>query len=66
MVANNHIFSNVIAMLNIRKTKILLFAQTALPESQFAAFKKLFLDELGERGLEGDLKKKLLDWNGRE
>jgi hypothetical protein len=44
----------VLSLLNIRKNKILLLAEAALPERQFAAFKKVFLDELGMRGFEGD------------
>lgn len=47
--------SAVLSLLNIRKNKILLLAEAALPERQFAAFKKVFLDELGMRGFEGDL-----------
>ena len=66
------LFQCVIGMLNARKNKVLLYAQTAMTEHQFIAFKKLFLDELGERGLERDLKPLLIekqhgmDGNGRE
>lgn len=42
-------------LLNTRKNRVLLYAQAALPQSQFAAFKKLFLDEFGRSGLEGQL-----------
>ena len=38
-----------------RKTRILDFAQMALQESQFKAFRKLFLDELGNSGFLSDL-----------
>lgn len=45
----------VLELLNMRKNKILLLAESALPESQFKAFRKLFLNELGDKGLEADL-----------
>lgn len=45
----------LLELLNARKTRILLYAQAALPQSQFDAFKKLFLDEFGRSGLEGQL-----------
>lgn len=45
----------IVELLNVRKNKVLLIAKTALPESQFLAFKKLFLDEFGMRGLESEL-----------
>jgi hypothetical protein len=35
---------------------VLLMAKAVLPESQFVAFRKLVLDEFGEKGLEGELK----------
>jgi hypothetical protein len=64
------ILSAITELLNARKNRILTIAQTALPDSQFQAFKKLFLDEFGQRGLEADLKKLLaqhgMEGNGRE
>lgn len=45
----------IVGLLNARKNRVLLYAQAALPEKQFAAFKKLFLDEFGLRGLESEL-----------
>jgi len=45
----------MLELLNARKNRVLLVAQAALPESQFSAFKKLFLDEFGRNGLEGEL-----------
>lgn len=39
--------------LNECRRKILLYAQSSLPESQFEAFRKLVLNELGKSGLEG-------------
>jgi hypothetical protein len=41
--------------LNARKNKALRIAEAALPESQFRAFRSLFLDEFGRSGLEEDL-----------
>ena len=37
--------------------RILTFAQAALPESQFKAFRKLVLDEFGNRGLASELER---------
>lgn len=42
-------------LINPHKNRILQVAQSALPESQFSAFKKLFLDEFGQKGLESEL-----------
>ena len=57
--------------LNMRKNRVLTIAQSSLPEHQFQAFKKLYLDEMGERGFETELKQLLekqdgLDRDGRE
>ena len=57
--------------LNTRKNRVLTIAQSSLPEHQFQAFKKLYLDEMDERGFETELKQLLekqdgLDRNGRE
>ena len=35
--------------------KVLLIAEACLPESQFKAYRKLILDEFGQRGLEKEL-----------
>ncbi len=58
-------------LLNMRKSRVLTIAQASLPEHQFQAFKKLYLDEMGERGFEKELKQLLekqagMDRNGRE
>jgi hypothetical protein len=42
-------------VLNVRKRRLLLFAEAALPQAQFQAFRKLVLDEMGHTGLEQDL-----------
>jgi|GEM_PF-949140 len=58
-----HLFEAVIALLNARKGKILTYAQVAMTEHQFKAFKSLFLDELGKNGLESELVKLLDEGN---
>lgn len=45
----------ILALLNPRKNRVLRYAEAALPESQFRAFRGLLLDELGREGLERDL-----------
>ena len=40
---------------NARKNRALRIAEAALPESQFRAYRSLFLDEFGRNGLEEDL-----------
>lgn len=40
---------------NARKNRALRFAEAALPESQYRAFRGLFLDEFGRNGLEREL-----------
>ncbi len=47
----------IVDALNARKNRVLLFAQAALPESQFQAFRKLFLGEFGRDGLERELER---------
>lgn len=49
--------ATLLDLLNARKNRVLLYAEAALPHSQFNAFKKLFLDEFGRSGLEGQLVK---------
>jgi hypothetical protein len=40
---------------NARKNRTLRYAEAALPESQYRAFRGLFLDEFGRNGLEQEL-----------
>jgi hypothetical protein len=47
----------IVDALNARKNRVLLFAQAALPESQYQAFRKLFLGEFGRDGLERELER---------
>ena len=49
----------IIGMLNERKSRLLLTAQVGLAGSQFEAFRKLLLDELGRNGFEKDLEEAL-------
>ena len=65
------LFIAIKQLINARKNRLLLLAQAALPEHQFQAFKKLLLDELGDRGLDGELKQLFekqhgMERNGRE
>lgn len=45
----------ILEVINTRKHRVLLVAQAALPEHQYRAFKTLFLDEFGQKGLETEL-----------
>ena len=63
--------SKLIEMINERKNMVLTVAESSLPESQFKAFRKFFLMQFGEKGLEGELQKiyteqHFHDRNGRE
>lgn len=49
--------SVLIKMINARKSKVLTLAEASMPPQQFRAFRKLFLGEFGEKGLEGELQK---------
>ena len=52
--------------LNVRKRRLLLFAEAALPPGQFQAFRKLVLEELGSMGLEQDLVRVMADIREKE
>ncbi len=45
----------VLTLLEARKNRVLTYAQIGLPEQQFRAFRKAFLDEFGKSGLESEL-----------
>lgn len=45
----------ILGLLNARKNRVLLVAQSSLPESQYKAFRQIFLDEFGKGGLEREL-----------
>ena len=53
-------------VLNVRKRRVLLFAEAALPQAQFQAFRKLVLEELGNTGLEQDLVRVVAEVRQRE
>ncbi len=44
-------------LINQRLNRVLLFAQSALGQNQFEAFRKLVLDEFGRSGLETELER---------
>lgn len=63
----------ILDAINASKNQVLLLAQAALPEHQFKAFRKLLLDEFGQKGLEKELariyaedRQQGRDRNGRE
>lgn len=58
-----HLLQLVLALLNARKSKILTYAQVAMTEHQFTAFRSLVLDELGKNGLESELERLLDEGN---
>ena len=41
--------------LNARKSRALRLAEASMPQSQFRAFRGVFLDEFGGNGYEGEL-----------
>ena len=47
--------ADIRALINRRKSKILLYAESSLAPGPYLAFRKLLLDELGNSGLEKDL-----------
>lgn len=61
----------LLELINARKNRALLLAEASLPESQYRAFRKLFLCEFGDKGLEGELQRiyaehRISGRNGRE
>lgn len=50
------------AEINARKSRVLRYAQAALPDSQFWAFRGLFLEEFGHSGLEGKVERIVADY----
>lgn len=65
MVSFN-ILTKIIELLNPHKNRVLTIAQSSLPQHQFQAFKKLFLDEMGDRGFEKELKQLLEKHSGMD
>ncbi len=62
MVVNN-LYQTCVALLNARKSRILTYAQVAMTEHQFKAFRSLVLDEFGKNGLESELNELLNEGN---
>lgn len=56
----------VVDLLNARKSKVLLIAEAALPQPQYLAFRKLFLNEFGHSGLEGELVRVITESRAKE
>jgi hypothetical protein len=52
----------ILDALDRRKRRLLLVAQTALPASQFEAFRKIVLDEFGKSGFQQELED-ALNWH---
>lgn len=49
------LLSVLLDALDRRKNRLLLVAQAALPTSQYEAFRKIVLDELGKSGFQQEL-----------
>ncbi|MBB3065770.1 hypothetical protein [Limibacillus halophilus] len=49
-------YKSILSLINHRKTRIIDLAQASLPPEQFQAFRKITLEEFGERGLIADLR----------
>lgn len=58
--------SEVLELLNARKNRVLLVAESSLPESQFKAFRQIFLNEFGKGGLEKELEKVIAEKQCKE
>lgn len=53
-------------LINIRMKRILMVAQSSLPESQFLAFRRIVLNEFGKSGLEKELARILAEKHHKE
>lgn len=49
------LLSALLDALDRRKNNVLLVAQAAMPDSQFQAFRKIVLNELGKSGFQQEL-----------
>lgn len=56
----------IVDLLNARKKQTLLFAQSSMTESQFKAFRRLFLNEFGKSGFEKELARVLAEKQRKE
>jgi hypothetical protein len=50
------------SVLNRRKNKLLLAAQSAMPAEQFESYRKQLLNELGNSGFRRELENELRKW----
>lgn len=68
MVSSGLIVELVGRLLNRRKNKLLLAAESAMPADQFRSYRKQVLNELGLSGflkdLHDELRKLFKDWQG--
>ena len=68
MVSSGLIVELVERLLNRRKNKLLLAAESAMPADQFRSYRKQVLNELGLSGflrdLHDELRKLFKDWQG--
>lgn len=60
------LYQVIIELLNARKNRVLLVAQSSLPESQYKAFRQIFLNEFGKGGLEKELEKVIAEKQHKE
>lgn len=60
------LYQVIIELLNARKNRVLLVAQSSLPESQYKAFRQIFLNEFGKGGLEKELERVLAEKQHKE
>lgn len=56
----------ILQLLNARKNRVLLVAQSSLPDSQYKAFRQIFLNEFGKGGLEKELEQVLAEKRRKE
>ena len=68
MVSSGLVIELVERLLNRRKNKLLLAAESAMPADQFRSYRKQVLNELGLSGflkdLHDELRKLFKDWQG--
>ncbi|PTQ78876.1 hypothetical protein C8R26_101192 [Nitrosomonas oligotropha] len=60
------LYQVIVELLNTRKNRVLLVAQSSLPESQYKAFRQIFLNEFGKGGLEKELERVIAEKQHKE
>lgn len=58
--------NEIMSLVNKRKQRSLDLAQLAMQPAQYEIYRKLFLDEFGDKGLEGELKVLLRKGNAQD